>query len=361
MGVPAGKSFHAGDCHGADCRDDPRHAQGTQSGQGQVIRAGLILALLLIVSATGAWADPVRIGFWNAELERRGPGLLLQDLGKSGVEDIDAALRLIEELNADVLVLSGVDYDATGAALGALNAGLTSPYPYLRALRPNSGIPSGADLNGDGQTDGPADALAFGFFPGQGGMAVLSRLSPRPDGDRDFSQFLWRDLPANRFPAAYRGLQDRLPLSSRGHYVTGLVLPGGRALDLLTWHGTTPAFDGPGDENGRRNADETAFWSLYLKGALPLPPPADLFVLLGQANTDPAKGDGDKTAIQTLLSDPALQDVLSGDTVDFGRDIGPLRVSYLLPSARLQVVGSGRLDVPDGVRHRPIWIAVSPR
>lgn len=301
-------------------------------------------------------ADRLRIAFWNAELERRGPGLLLQDALKSGVEDIDTARRLIADLDADVLVLSGVDYDATGVALAALNADLALPYPHLRALRPNSGVPSGADLDGNGYSDGPADALAFGFFPGQGGMAVLSRLGFRDGADADFSGFPWRDLPGTRMPGAYQALTPPLPLSSRGHYRTGLLLPDGRPLDLLTWHASTPAFDSEADENGRRNHDETAFWTLYLDGALPFEPPVPAFVLVGQANTDPEKGDGDSAAIRALLADPRLQDLLPGDTVDFGRNIGPLRVSYILPAAGLTVLATGRMEPPPGVRHWPIWI-----
>lgn len=314
------------------------------------------MALLVPGSAAPAMAERLRVAFWNTELERQGPGLLLRDALKGGIDDIDTARQLIAEVDADVLVLSGVDFDATGAALSALNAGLPRPYPHLRALRPNTGVPSGADLDGDGRSDGPADALAFGFFPGQGGMAVLSRLGFRPGAEDDFTGFAWRDLPGNRMPAAYAPLAPPLPLSSRGHYRTGLLLADGQALDLLTWHATTPAFDSEADENGRRNHDETLFWTAYLDGALPFAPPAPAFVLLGQANADPDKGDGDGAAIRALLADPRLQDLLPGDTVDFGRSIGPLRASYILPAAGLKVLATGRMERPPGVRHWPVWV-----
>lgn len=316
----------------------------------------ILLALLAAGSATPATAERLRVAFWNSELERQGPGLLLRDALKGGIDDIDTARRVIADLDADVLVLSGLDFDATGAALSALNAGLPLPYPHLRALRPNTGVPSGADLDGDGHSDGPADALAFGFFPGQGGMAVLSRRDFRADGTADFSGFAWRDLPGNLMPAGYANLAPPLPLSSRGHHLTGLSLANGQALDLLTWHATSPAFDSEADENGRRNHDETAFWTRYLDGALPFAPPAPAFVLLGQANADPEKGDGDRSAIRALLADPRLQDLLPGDTVDFGGTIGPLRVSYILPAAGLKVLATGRMERPPGVRHWPIWI-----
>lgn len=303
-----------------------------------------------------ALAEPVKIGFWNAELERRGPGLFLRDALRSEVEDIRSARQDIDRLGADILVLSGLDFDADGAGLAALNDGLSLPYPYLMALRPNSGVPSGHDLDGDGRTDGPADAWSFGFFPGNGGMAILSRHPFDLTQAADFTPFLWRDLPGNRLPFRYAAFGDHLPLSSRGHHVTGITLADGSPLTLLTWHATTPAFDSEADENGSRNHDETAFWTHYLAGALGAAPPRTRFVVIGQANVDPVKGDGDPAALVTLLEDPRLQDPLSGDTVDFGKDVGPLRVSYILPSRDLTIAAAGVAGPALASRHRAIWV-----
>lgn len=300
----------------------------------------------------------MRLAFWNTDLARSGPGLLARDLMRATAPEITIAARAIAGLDADVIVLAGVDFDAGGQALAALNALLPKPYPYLRPLRPNTGIPTGLDLDGNGRSDEARDAQGYGTFPGQGGMAILSRLPIRGDASRDFSALLWRDLPGARLPPLPEGAAGILRLSTAGHHDTALALADGRRLHLLTWHGTTPAFDGPEDRNGKRNLDETRFWSLLLDGALPFAPPSAPFVLMGQANADPEKGDGDASGIRGLLEDTRLQSPLAEDTSDYGGNIGALRTAYILPSADLQVTASGTEPAPAGARHRPIWVSI---
>ena len=135
----------------------------------------MALCLLAILSGP-AHADSLRIGFWNTELSRKGPGLLMRDILRGADPQVSGVLRVIDTLDADVLVLGGIDFDAGGLALAALNAELAKPFAYLRALRPNTGLPSGFDLDGNGRRDEARDAIGFGAFPGQGGMAILSRL-----------------------------------------------------------------------------------------------------------------------------------------------------------------------------------------
>ena len=304
-----------------------------------------------------AAAEAVRIAYWNTDLNRAGPGLLLRDLVAGKAADLEAAIATIAALDADVLVLSGFDYDAGGQALAALNAGLGRPYPHLVALRPNTGVPSGFDLDGNGRSGEARDALAFGRFPGEGGMAVLSRLPLDAAAGADHTRVLWRDLPWADLPPLPQGAADVLPLSSTGHHDTAVILPDGRRLHLMTWHATPPAFDGAEDFNGRRNHDEAAFW-LHLLDSPQAPQPP--FVLLGQANVDPEKGEGRKGAIRALLADARLQDVLAGDTVDYGGTLGRLRVSYVLPAAGVTVTGSGHAEAPPGARHHPIWVEITP-
>lgn len=302
-------------------------------------------------------AEGLRLAYWNTDLNRAGPGLLLRDILKGDISDVVTATDTINALNADILVLSGVDYDAGGQTLAALNATLNDPYPHLAALRPNTGIPTDLDLDGNGRRDEARDAQAFGRFPGEGGMAILSRLPIDHAQGVDHTALLWRDLPGNLMPALPAGAADVLRLSSNGHHDTALILPDGRVLHLLTWHATPPAFDGPEDRNGKRNHDETAFW-LHLLNSPTAPPPP--FVLMGQANVDPAKGDGNPAAIRSLLADARVQDVLSGDTVDYGGPLGALRVAYILPSAGLTVTASGHAARPEGARHHPIWVEITP-
>jgi len=89
-------------------------------------------------------------------------------------------------------------------------------------------------------------------------------------------------------------------------------------------------------------------------------------VLIGDANLDPDTGAGRRGAIRALLGDPRLQDPLPGrPTVDW-EETGPLRVSYILPDARLRVTAAGVHWPPEGPRgraaaalagpHRIVWV-----
>jgi hypothetical protein len=278
---------------------------------------------------------------------------LLRDLTRASDPALQSIAQSLDQLNADVLVLDGLDYDAENAALQALNASLAHPYPHALALRPNTGIPTGQDLDGNGRSDEARDAIGYGRFPGANGMAILSRL-PIAES-RDFNAFLWRDLPGTLMPPDQPAT---LPLSTTGHHDTTITTPTG-PLHLLTWHASTPALDGPEDRNGRRNHDETAFWLALLNRALPFPPPPAPFVLIGQANLDPAKGEGRHAILQTLLQDRRLQDPLSGDTVDYAGTIGRLRTDYILPSADLNVLASGLQPAIPASRHRALWVQLA--
>jgi len=307
-------------------------------------------------------------------------------------------LHRIVAAEADVLLLQGIDYDMEGRALGLLARRLSDrgrDYPYRFALRPNAGMPTGIDLDGDGRTGGPRDAQGFGYFSGQGGMAILSRLPILHREARDFSAMLWRDLPGALMPGA--GLSPEAAavqrLSSNGHWDVPLRRPDGGVLHLLAMHATPPVFDGPEDRNGRRNHDEIAFWRLYLDGALPgAEPPGEAFVLAGDFNLDPVDGAGRKAAIRSLLGHGALQDPAPAsprgadaarrqgganaaqrgdpgqDTADWSDGPGGpgnLRVDYVLPAAGLSVVGAGIMwpETPgsgrEGSRHGLVWVDIA--
>lgn len=313
--------------------------------------------------------------------------MLLQALKRGDDPQHAAVIAVIKQLDADVLLLTGIDYDLNNAALDALAARLATAgvaYPYRVALRPNTGIATGLDLDGNGKTGEPRDGQGYGRFAGEGGMAILSHLPMEAEYARDFSSLLWKDLPESLIPAtatdAVRALQR---LSSTGHWEVPLRLPSGKTLRLLAWLGTPSVFDGPEDRNGRRNHDETAFWLQLLNGKLPYRPPDPPFVLLGQSSMDPADGEGLPAAIRALLAHPGLQDTeprgsntrrdpgQSGDpaldTVVYD-GVGGLRVDLVLPSADLKTLGSGVLWPPDddafaltlatASRHRPVWVDI---
>lgn len=363
-----------------------------------------VLALLAPPAAAEAGGEgsgeALRLATFNAALGRRGPGLLLRDILGGEDAQVAAVVAVIAAADPDVLLLTAVDWDLDLVALHALAERLEaagSPFPHRFAFRPNSGMQTGLDLTGDGRTGTADDAQGYGAFAGARGMALLSRLPIATAEARDFSTFLWRDLPGALIPE-----RDGAPfpseavfaiqrLSTTGHWDVPLVLPGGGRLHVLAWHATPPLFGGPADRNLRRNHDETRFWTLFLDGALPVAPPAAPFVLMGDANLDPFDGDGMGAAMQALLAHPALQDPAPAsagavaaqgpldadhrgppalDTVqwDGPRHPGNLRVDYVLPSADLEVLGAGVLwPLPDEAlaeavdaasRHRLVWVDV---
>ncbi len=327
-------------------------------------------------------AEPLRVATYNVDLARQGPGLLVQDLVSGDDPQITALLRVLVALDADVLLLTDVDYDAGLVALGLLADALAAagaPYPHRFALRPNTGDQTGFDVDGNGRVGDPRDAQGFGLFAGQGGMAILSRLPVDAAGVRDFSGYLWRDLPASLGTDA-ADLAAVQRLATTGFWDVPVLTDTG-PLHLLAWHATPPVFDGPEDRNGRRNHDEAAFWRLMLDGALSLPAPDAPFILLGDANLDPNDGDGLRDGIAALLAHPALQDPAPRGTdgreePDHAGDpaldtalyaeIGGLRVDLVLPGAALEVAGAGVLwppetdplaaDLAAASRHRPVWV-----
>ncbi len=315
------------------------------------------------------------------ELSRKGPGLLLRDIRKGEDRQVAAVVQTIAEIRPDILLLTGIDHDLTRLALTALRDRIaeTGPaYPHLFAPPQNAGRDSGVDLDGDGRLQEPEDALGFGFFTGDGGMALLSR-HPLAEAQA-FSALLWRDLPGHlmagaALPAAAEGL---LPLSSVAHWAVPVILPGGR-LTVLGFSATAPVFDGPEDRNGRRNHDQVIFWRHYLDGAFG-PVPQHL-ALMGNANLDPQDGEGRHEAIRSLLADPRLQDPQPRDpaaateatpgqrgdpaldTANWSDPVpGNLRVDYILPSAGLRVLDSGTLWPAPGSRaatasrHALVWV-----
>ena len=351
----------------------------------------LIAATALALAGISASnADSFRVATFDSELKRRGPGLLLSDI-LSGEDQVVAAATVIVAAAPDVLLLTGFDHDHQGHALAAFADRLDAAghaMPHTFTARPNAGLPSGLDLDGNGRLGEARDAQGYGAFTGQGGMAVLSR---HPLGEaRDFTDFLWADLPGaipptkdgGPFPSAKAQAAQRL--SSVAHWDVPVITPDG-PLHLLAFNATTPVFDGPEDLNGRRNHDEILFWRHLLDDALPFDPPEGLVVVIGNTNLDPDDGEGRREAIRALLDDPRLQDPkpasIGGaqaanpehrgdpalDTADWSDPRpGNLRVDYVLPDSRFAVVGAGVVwpasddpfaqIVEAASRHRLVWV-----
>ena len=341
-------------------------------------------------------AAEVVVATYNSDLSSYGPGLVLQHLLKANDPQTEAAIAVIQHLNADVLLLTDIDYDYENAALIALQSRLRKlgvEYPEVIALRPNTGISTGMDIDRDGALAGPRDAQAYGRFSGQAGMAILSKLPIDRAHIVDLTAFLWKDLPkADLPPDMTEDAKALQRLSTSGHYIVPISYAPDHKLNLLVWSATRPVFDGPEDRNGRRNADETALWLHFLAGDLPqIPPetgtyaaPKTPFLLMGQPNLDPKDGQGNSNHLNALMALPALQDPqpqgtsgrtdpyngnTSRDTALLPKSGIGLRLDMILPSADIEVTGSGVLWPPDSdpfsatltlaSRHRPVWVKLA--
>ncbi|SFI87918.1 endonuclease/exonuclease/phosphatase family protein [Albimonas pacifica] len=359
------------------------------------LRAALLTAALAAAPAAAPaaedWPPPpapgsVRVATFNASLSRAGAGLAWKAVAERQDQAL-AVARILLTVRPDVLLVQELDHDPEGLALAALadllEAGVEDgppglAYPHRFSAPPNTGVPSGLDLDGDGAARGPDDAQGWGRFAGQYGMAVLSRLPLDVSAARTFRRLPWAAMPGALLPAeAYpAGAPARLRLSSKSHWDLPAILPDGRRLHLLASHPTPPVFDGPEDRNGRRNHDEIRFWADYLSGegwmvddagrAGALPEGASA-VVLGDLNADPMDGDGRREGIGALLDHPRLQDprprspggaaaaqaqggANAGqrgdpalDTADWrdARGPGNLRVDFVLPTRDLEVAGAG--------------------
>lgn len=286
---------------------------------------------------------------------------------------MEATVAVIIAARPDIIALQDFDFDAGGVALDALADALAdqgAAYPHRLALRPNTGRPTGFDLDGNGRTNEARDAHGYGRFNGAGGMALLSRY---PIGDvRDFAEVLWRDLPDNSSAEVTSAdALEVLRLHTVSAWDVEVLTPNG-SLHILTSHANTPVFDGPEDRNGLRNADEQRFWQLYLNGWSPDAQPftAETFAYMGTLNVDPSGGEGRQDALRGLLDHPAVQDPLpDSPTTDWEEPSpGDMRVDYILPSQTLRVLDAGIVWPEDGPLleaveaasdHRLIWVDVA--
>ncbi len=302
---------------------------------------------------TAALAEPVRVATWHGDFSRKGPGLMLAEFGKAPPD-----LTPVLTVAPDILLLTDFDFDAGSVALTNLRDLLAEQgheYRHLFAARPNTGMATDRDLDGDGRRGGPRDAQGFGWFPGQGGMALLSRYPVSLLADH--SALLWKDVPDSRIAPDDPGF-DVQRLSSSGHWSIRVETPG-KALTLLALAATPPVFDGPEDRNGRRNRDEVLFWSHVLDGKLGTPPDSPV-ILLGNLNLDPERGDGLRAAAQETLSHARFRDPLPGQPTVRWDSTGPMRVSYVLPDVSLGVDKAGVTPPSPGLGpHGLVWVDLS--
>ncbi|WP_261625120.1 endonuclease/exonuclease/phosphatase family protein [Nesterenkonia marinintestina] len=124
-------------------------------------------------------------------------------------ETMRETAALVQQARPDVLVITGVPYDGTHRLAEVMNSQYLAvdqqgqeglAYAYMYTAPTNSGVDSGADLDGDGFIGGEGDALGEGDYAGQYGMVVLSLAPIDEDEVRTFQDFLWDDMPGNVMP-----------------------------------------------------------------------------------------------------------------------------------------------------------------
>jgi len=381
------------------------------------------LSLIIFVAGAGTASadDHVRVATFNISFNRRSAGDLTKDLSDMNPQAIKVA-TILRTVRPDIVLLNEVDFDEDGTAillfqqqyLQAISLpGDTDPL-YLSHLWSgpvNTGIPSGRDLDNNGLIGGPADSYGFGWFPGQFGMVVLSRFPIQTESVRTFQRLLWKDMPDARRPVdpdtGRHWYSDEnwnaLRLSSKSHWDVPINVNGKR-LHILASHPTPPAFDGPEDRNGCRNADEIRFWVDYLTPGLSNWIQDDTgvfgglaadahFCILGDLNADPIDGGSVTGAVGRLIEHPRVNSQLvpqsegavrasseqegknrqhhapaANDTADFSdKTVGNLRVDFVLPSRTLQVMSGGVFwpapgdagtELLDCSDHRLVWINI---
>ena len=307
----------------------------------------------------------LRVATFNASLNRGSEGQLKQDLSGPDDPQAQAVAEIVQRNAPDILLLNEFDYDAAGNAAGLFKKNYLSvsqrgqaaiDYPYVYLAPSNTGIPSGADLDGDGVVGGAADAFGYGDFEGQFAMVLYSKYPIDTANVRTFQEFLWKDMPHSQLPATYydKVVQGVLRLPSKSMWDVPVKV-GKDTIHIIAAHPTPPVFDGPEQRNKRRNHDEIRLVNDYIGGGKaaayiyddagvhgPLKP-GSKFVVVGDLNSDPAAGDSDPSSINALRNNPLLVDPLPAlSTADFGRGTdGIMRVDYVLPSASLKVSDAG--------------------
>ena len=364
------------------------------------IAIALLASLVLVAPPVdaGSRPEPIRFATFNASLNRTNAGQALADLSAPGNAQASAVAEIIQRTRPDVLLINEFDYvdgptdgnpmtDAFQANYLGVGQNGAEPidYPYVYVAPSNTGIPSGFDLNNNGVIGGADDAYGFGFFPGQFGMAVLSRYPIDHDAVRTFQLFRWADMPGALLPIDPASGQswyseaelEAFRLSSKSHWDIPIDV-GGSTVHFLVSHPTPPVFDTAEDRNGTRNHDEIRLWADYVtpgagdyiyddEGNTGGLRPGSRFVIAGDQNSDPLDGDSIPGSIQQLLDSPLVNttvtpdsegaveaSVLQGgantthrsdpryDTADFSDSApGNLRADYVLPSRSLRILDAG--------------------
>lgn len=351
-----------------------------------------------------------------------------EHLADAANEKAKRVAEVLRRIRPDVVLINEIQYDGAGENGGGKNArqlvekflsvaqgeGLEALSYRAIMLPSNTGVPSGLDLDNNGSVvakpgsrEYGGDCLGYGEFPGQFAMALLVRsdLSVNESEIRSFRSFKWKDMPGALLPPA-EGQESAgeggvgwysaeelaaLPLSSKSHWDVPVKLRSGAVVHVLCAHPTPPVFDGDEDRNGRRNHDEIRLIADYINGAAYIVDDSGkkgglatdaLFVVMGDLNADPERGDSRAKPMELLLKNARVQAGAAPVSKTPMERLRPeatakfrLRVDYVLPSQGLIVRDSGvwrgvadspgaKEDVPKEPfeehpsDHFPVWVDV---
>jgi endonuclease/exonuclease/phosphatase family metal-dependent hydrolase len=394
----------------------PKRVFSDLSLSGLSLLCGLMLFLPPTILAEET--KTIRFATFNIAMGLETQTELYKRLHSGEDEALKKVAAIIQQVRPDVLLLNEFDrYELDSTALFIRNY-LDTPqfgnqaisYAHAVSGAVNTGVDSGIDLTGNDELGEPGDAWGYGKFPGQYGMAVLSRFPINIE--RSFRLFKWSDMPDALVPMNPDGSDwypqetfEKLRLSSKNHWDIKVAIDDG-PLHFLVSHPTPPVFDGDEDRNGKRNHDEIRLWADYVdplksnylyddRGGTGGLGENARFVIAGDLNADPVDGDSSNRAINQLLQHPLInpdcipisegaeqaslkqagknlqhQGNPASDTGDFNdRYTGNMRIDYVLPSATLKVLacgvfwplegqpGSELIDVSD---HRLVWLDIQP-
>lgn len=341
------------------------------------------------VPADSVQEKTVRLATFNISFNRDRAGMLKERLAEGKGKNFERIAKIIQRVRPDVILLNEFDYDKSGEGvqlfqehfLGKAHDDLKPinyPHTFIRPV--NTGVDSGLDMDHDGVKKTGADAYGYGKFPGQYGMAVLSKYPLLEKQARTFQNFLWKDMPdalvpidpESGKPYFHPPVMEVFRLSSKSHWDVPVSIDGA-VVHFLVAHPTPPTFDGPEDRNGKRNHDEIRMLADYVGGKAEYLyddngkhgglADGEHFVIAGDLNADPVDGASHDGAAAQLLDHPAINAAVppkssggtkfaalqgrknseqkgdpANDTSDFtDRTVGNLRVDYCLPSKTLEV------------------------
>lgn len=357
----------------------------------------------------GAATNPsIIVATADAGLSADEDGKVLSSLRSGNDEAAKDLAKSLQSARPDVVVLTGIDVDSSAATVDVLREQYlekaqdgTQPitYSFVFAPQTNSGVASGADLDGDGTVGGPGDALGHGAFEGQESMVVLSRLPIDNSAVRTFDSMLWKDLPGNHVKqAVYSSLvTSTLPLQSTSLWDVPLTV-GSSTIHVLATSATPAGGSEAADE--QRHEDQLSFLTRYSSGDASLksivddqgrPGPlaaSSRTVVVGSLGADADQSDAGSSSVQSFLDAAGAGTVAPSWGSDRSSEAAPFvwsaplrkflddsarstrigvedsgRFDYVVPSSEMRTLRSGMAkaatDQPTGVSSRLVWVSLS--